>query len=412
MTLATLPAEISNEIFYYLDKRDIKKMATVCKSWRQLVSCRLTDSISILLDYYKFTRLLNDLTAFPNFAAKVNQITVVCDDTSGATKLRSIINNCVNLQVLKFKETNIYEFVKMLNSRETVMPRIQNIEIMNLSECSPAIRRFDVWVNYRFRSTITTLQFMDVEENGALTNYGGLMKYLDYFPNLISIKICCDGWDDRTVELNLNELLTVKNKLETLYITGVGRVDGDLQNMAEYTSLKKLHLHRLNIDIKMLTYITKRFTKLEDLSLVASIVTPNDTVPETEAEQIIKDFNELPVEKLSLSYHYKGKCYHNSPEGNPYLITDLFQLGLIFHHSLIANEFLDEHEQEFLDNQFLDEEDYLDHEFFDDEFPDDDELFDDEDEYDELLDQEYMAEQFMRDYYDRHFDEYDDEIDY
>lgn len=429
MELTLLPREILDEIVGHLDKRDIRKMATVSKAWRKSVSFILDESIAIKVGYFRFLQLIQDLDRFPGFASKITQITVTTEDL-GSANLRVILNKCQNLLVLRFTEINIYEYVNMLNSRETKLPKIQNIHIIHLLECSPAIKRFDVWVNYRFKNTITSLQFMDIAQNGALKNYGGFMQYLSKFPKLTSLKINGDDDFGQSEELDLNEMLEKQPNLESICIKGK-QLKADLDMLSAtgdvtYPSLKTLHLDEVTADIKLLSYIKTRFTQVEDLALVSSLITPNQAVGEQAAKDIIKDFNESTVKDHKYSYHYKGQCYNNGTGRSRWAINlNLIHLDMLFREHLWDHDHFSDHDDDDLEDD--DEDDFGASEFFDhgNGLLDEEFMMDEEFNIRQLLHEELMRGELEQEFYpeddafsdhghehEEYYDEDDDYEDY
>jgi hypothetical protein len=318
MSVLHLPTEIWKEVFNCLsNKNDLKSCLLVCKSWYFISRSFFSDDIRIQLKDIYFGKLYKDLSTYPALAEKVSAITLTDASTglSDATLFRSLLNLCTNLRELLFDITDIYEYLKILNRREASLPSIQKIHVIRLCECSPAVRRFHLWVNYRFRETITSIEIMDVEDNGALKNYGGLLAFASQFPHLTCLK--AQSLTEHNLEVDLTALLASNKKIETLKLYGVGKLNNTLKDSdlspvdVEYSSLTKLKLAASKININTLKYIVTRFKNVKSIRLTTPLIVPDNTLTEKESTSILDSFKEFTKKstRINISYRYKGDHY-------------------------------------------------------------------------------------------------------
>lgn len=298
-----LPKEILIEIFKYLtpkkpqtSKRDLASCLLVCRSWYFAAMSFFEDCIHLAIPDEMFNRLYNDLHNFPILASKISHLKLN-KSTTGKEKpetFRSIINLCTNLVELKFANYNdIYHYLRVLNCPETEMLTIQKIQISTMDAASPAVRRFHVWVNYRFRSTITHLELADVDVNGALKNYGGLIKMLEGFPNLTHLKARSVYDGPTTNEFNVSTLLKTCPLLQQIKLYYIGNIvfDNDESTPEKYENITKLKLNTNVIDISTLKHINSHFPNVDKFRLIASRVGHvGAAFTSAESAKIISDF--------------------------------------------------------------------------------------------------------------------------
>ncbi|KAI8075484.1 uncharacterized protein B0P05DRAFT_638675 [Gilbertella persicaria] len=359
---ANFPVELWREIFtHILNKQVLKECLSVCKTWNLVARSFFPESIYIELNDAHLDLLHRDLERFPGFGQKVTRLTLThySSGLSEPSLFRSVVSLCPNLLELLFATNEIYHYLNILNTREALLPNIQKIHVSHLSECSPAIRRFHVWVNYRFRKTITDLEVLDIDANGALDKYTGLVAYARTFPNLKHLKAQSSSFlAINNVSLDLLALLASNRKLESLKLYNIGKITSTLKDLAknefgEYPSLKKLKLDAQQIDIGTLKCITSRFTNVNNLRLLTSVILPDDSLTSKEAQDIIDQFQEYSkkVERNNVSYVYENQHYY---------INNVIKKSIWITNFTIFDPFI---EREFVFNEF-------------DEFGNDDELED------------------------------------
>ncbi|CAO3657484.1 unnamed protein product [Mucor hiemalis] len=297
-----LPKEILTEIFKGLtpekhttSKKDLASCLLVCKAWYFAALAFFEEGIRLVIPDETFNKLYNDLHNFPILASKVSHLKLD-KFTTGKEKpetLRSIINLCSNLLVLGFATNDVYHYLRVLNCPETEMLKVNKIQVSAMDNASPAVRRFHVWVNYRFRSTITHLEIADVDANGALKNYGGLIKMLEDFPNITHLKAKSVRNGPTINEFNVSTLLKTCPLLEHVKLYFIGHLvfDNDETISTKHDVVTKLKLNTDVVDITALKYINSRFPNVNKLRLIASEVTHiGATFNATESTKIVTDF--------------------------------------------------------------------------------------------------------------------------
>lgn len=303
-----LPIEILQEIFKKLEanKNELKTCLLVCKTWNFVTQGFFNQDIKIKINDMSLKRLYKDL---PAFGHKVKRLTLnyLSTGTESAVTLRSVLNMCPNLVELQFDFTEVYEYLKALNCHEAVLPSIQHIRVLDLKSCSPAVRRFHLWVNFRFRATITSLEIDDLEENGALKNYGGLIKLASTFPNLTYLRAKCHSIVERDLSVNLTSLLLECPKLQELKLYGIGIITNQTDLPNRYPNITKLKLKVAQIDIRLLQYITTRFENVDNLRLITFNILPNNTLNEQESDKILRDLEAYTdrMKRVNINYKYK-----------------------------------------------------------------------------------------------------------
>ncbi|KAI9486558.1 MAG: hypothetical protein EXX96DRAFT_549562 [Benjaminiella poitrasii] len=341
MTSVPFPIEIWKEIFGHLDKSDIKECLLVCRSWNQLAHPLLGDSFYLKLHDSYFNILLADLATYPTFGPKVTHITIPFGSTNvgNPETLRSIINHCPNLLELRFDNSNPYEYLKALNCKEANLPCIQAIKLRNHMACSPAVRRFHLWVNYRFRSTIQTIDIMDVDENGALENYGGLVKYVASFPNLNELRAYCDIILKEDVNvIHLTDLLTHAKNLKVLRLNHFSKIIDTPDESSPSTLVTDLELGVLRLDIKAIQYVLANFKNLTQFRLTANSIESDRSLGQELSDNAVNELHAFAkrIDRYYINYDYKGKhffeknimeCPTYNPVNDPLLqdIVDYFE---------------------------------------------------------------------------------------
>ncbi|KAF1803685.1 hypothetical protein V8B55DRAFT_1507614 [Mucor lusitanicus] len=399
MTEPHLPTELWKQVFACTDKKDLKTCLLVSKSWHYVARSYFSEDIQVNLNDSRLHRLDKDVREHPHLGAKISRITVNHMSTGMATPetFRSVINQCPNLLELEFEITDVYHYLKSLNCKEALLPSIQKIQVRSLLECSPAVRRFHLWVNYRFRATITSIEIMDMKDNAALKDYGGLVTFASCFPQLTSLKAQCNALIEKELNINLTELLKNNDKLQELKLYGIGKITNTLNEISseatqiEFPSLTKFKLEVSNINIKSLEYITKRFTHLQSLRLLTSSVVPDRSLSESQATSILTDFKAFAMKpkRIHVSYKYKNEHFHeNNGKKRPSWITHNFLFLEGLSRQYFMNDFMEDEDDD------MDEEDYF--EDFDEELAEDlmySGL------YDELEDDDPGFASFFTDYY-------------
>lgn len=308
--MTTLPTELWEQITSYITDTDIKESSGVCKRWNTSLAGFRGTSISIKIYICQFDELLEDFKKYPSFILKIDKLTIQSKVTmhEDTILLRNVLHRCINLLVLEFTQKYIHRFLRMLNSSDTMLPSIQELDIANLTESPPSTRKFYIYINYRFRSTITTLQLTGIESNEALHRYGGLIGYTSRFPSLKNLEISGNCQNDQT--LDLNQLLAANLGLETLNIAYIP-VKGDLVDLPPsskviYSSLKSLYLCGFSSDITIVEYILTRFTNLDYFKVADVYIDQCEAVPGKAADAMIKDFNTVSAKLFHLYYVYKN----------------------------------------------------------------------------------------------------------
>lgn len=408
-----LPKEILTEIFKYLtpkkpitSKRDLASCLLVCRSWYFAAMSFFEDCIHLAIPDEVFNRLYNDLHNFPILASKISHLKLNKSST-GKEKpetLRSIINLCTNLVELKFANYNdIYHYLKVLNCPETEMLKVQKIQISTMDAASPAVRRFHVWVNYRFRSTITHLELSDVDVNGALKNYGGLIKMLEGFSSLTHLKARSVYDGPTTNEFNVSTLLKTCPLLQQVKLYYIGNIvfDNDESTPAKYENITKLKLNTNTIDITTLKHINSHFPNVDKFRLIASRVAHvGAAFTSAESAKIISDFKAYARSKTRSNV----RCTY----GDELIDIDIggsrskyFGVHFILDDmpEALLQELLMMHE-DWLDHE--DEEDM--HEFYDIEYID----FLEEQSIADMMMEQHMEQEDEYSDYDDHYQDYSD----
>lgn len=410
-----LPAELLKEIFVQVkDKKDLKNCLLVCKSWFYTIQAFFSQDIRIKMNDRSINKLYKDLQASPGFGQKVKYITFN-QLSSGAelpTRLRNALNLCPNLLELQFDITDVYEYLKAMNCHEMVLPSIQKIRIPDLNACSPAVRRFHLWVNYRFRTTITSLEIADLEDNGALKNYGGLIKLVAQFPNLTYLRAKCHSHAERQLNVDLTALLQVCPKLQELKLYSIGKIINHIKDIpesepTEFTNLTKLKLKVSQISIKSLQYITARFKNVNNLRLISYDVTPDNSLTTTEATAILNEFKAYyeSFKRLNVNYKYKTQNFSfNNGKKRPWNPNNIMMfMGGLPEEFLLHDDWMDDDDFDFEDGDFIDDEGFLDHEDFIGELA--------TDTLDNMLYEAHLASMLYQHHLDTHVHEDDDIMD-
>lgn len=369
-----LPTDLWKQVFACTKRKDLKTCLLVSKSWHYVARSFFSQDIQVNLNDSRLHRLNKDIKEHANFGSKISRITINHLSTGMATPetFRSVINHCPNLLELEFEITDVYHYLKSLNCKEALLPNIQKIHVRSLLECSPAVRRFHLWVNYRFRATITSIEIMDMKDNAALKDYGGLVTFASCFPQLLSLKAQCNTLIEKELNINLTELLKNNGRLQELKLYGIGKITNTLNEMGseatqiEFPSLTKFKLEVSEISIQSLEYMTKRFTQLESLRMLTSTVVSDKSVDETRAKEILTEFKTFAMKpkRIHVSYKYKNEHFHeNNGKKRPSWITHNF----LFLEGLSRQYFMDDFMEDEEDD--MDEEDYF--EDFDEELAED-----------------------------------------
>lgn len=318
--MLSLPPELWDRIRNYLTKRDTLQLLLVCKAWNTTIIRLIGESIHITSNGSpeQLNQLLQDLVRYATFADKVDKLKIesyFSYHIDSHPILRRIIALCSNLIELKFTGTKVYEYLKMLNSGKKLLPNIQRINVTDLTYCSPSVRRLYVWVNYRYKTAITSLRFVDISVNKALYDYGGLIKYISLFSHLTEISIRGAGTDETTA-FDFNELLQTNSNLEYVHIRDINCLKCVIFKMPSptdtYPSLKKLRLNDLNVDIAFLPYVVSRLSGLQEFTFNKVTVVANNFFSEitsTNEDTFIELFNTLTADRVDLSYSYNGREY-------------------------------------------------------------------------------------------------------
>lgn len=311
-----LPTEILHKIFKQLQfKKELKSCLHVCKTWHFVAQGFFSDDIRVQINDMSLKRLYNDLPAFGH-KVKCFTLTQLSTGTESPIMLRSALNLCPNLVELQFNFTDVYNYLKALNCHEAILPNIQKIQVLDLKACSPAVRRFHLWVNFRFRATITSLEIDDLEDNGALNNYGGLIKLASTFSNLIYLKAKCHSVVEREFSVDLTSLLTECPNLQELKLYGIGKITNHVKDIpasepTEYQNLIKLKLKVAQIDIRSLEYIVTRFKNVENLRLITFNILPDISLTEQESDIMLTDLEAYTTDmkRVNINYKYKTNNY-------------------------------------------------------------------------------------------------------
>jgi hypothetical protein len=378
-----LPAELLKEIFLNIkDKKDLKNCLVVCKAWCFAAQGFFSNDIRIRMNDRSLKKLYTDLQAFPAISQKVKYITFhqLSSGAENPATLRSALSLCPNLAALQFDIVDVYDYLKAMNCHEMMLPSIQKIRISDLNSCSPAVRRFHLWVNYRFRATITSLEIADLENNGALKNYGGLIKLVAQFPNLTYLRAKCHSIAERQLNVNLTALIQNCPKLQELKLYGIGRITNDVKDIpdsepTQFPNLTKLKLKVSQINIKSLQYIVTRFKNVKNLRLITFNVVPDTSLTSSQADNILGEFTEYSksFERININYKYKNQNFFtNHGKKRPTWSSNIMMMvGL-------PEEFLQE---EWMDDEWI---------------PGDDDVLDDED-YEDYLEDEDLIEELAGD---------------
>ncbi|KAI8331999.1 hypothetical protein BD560DRAFT_415463 [Blakeslea trispora] len=313
-----LPTEIWKEVFKCLsDKADLYCCLSVCKAWYVIASSFFTEGIRVSLNDARIDLLLHDLIKYESFGPKITKLTLSNQSTGQTepTLFRSTISFCPNLTEIEFDTNEIYYYLRALNSREALLPSIQEIKVTNLELCSPAIRRFHVWICYRFRLTITKLEITDADTNDALNTYGGLIDFIKLFPNLRHLKAESNTMlRDSSSSIDLHALLSNAVNLESLGLLFFNRITikklNENNDMA-YDTLKSLKLDGSRAEFDTLDYIMTRFKHLDYLSLVTSCLLPSHGLTESQELATIDRFLDYcsKVEQTKVWFIFKQRQY-------------------------------------------------------------------------------------------------------
>lgn len=367
-----LPTELWKEVFKLANRQDLKTCLLVSKSWHYIARPFFSEDIHIQMHDGRLQKLLKDINEHQALGHKISRITInhLSTGMTPPDTFRAVVNLCPNLLELLFEITDVFHYLKSLNCKEALLPNIKKIHVRNLLECSPAVRRFHLWVNYRFRATITSLEIMDMKDNAALKDYGGLVTFASCFPNLTSLKAQCNALIEKELNIDLTELLKNNDHLQELKLYGIGKITNTLNEISseadliEYTSLTKFKVEVSNINIKSLEYITKRFTKLQNLRMLTSNIVPDKSLNKTQANDILNNFKTFAAgpKRIHVSYKYKDEHFH---ENNGKKRASWIHPNLSFLEDLSRQYFMNE----FIVEDFMEEVDFLNE--LDDELPDD-----------------------------------------
>ncbi|KAG2207879.1 hypothetical protein INT47_010863 [Mucor saturninus] len=314
------PIEILQQILDKLESNvELKTCLLVCKTWHSVAQGFFSADIRLSIDDMSLKRLLKDL---PAFGYKVKKLTLnyLSSGTESAVTLRSVLKMCPNLLQLQFDFTEVYEYLKALNCHGAVLPSIQHIRVLDLKGCSPAVRRFHLWVNYRFRASITSLEIDDLEDNGALKNYGGLIHLVSMFPNLTYLRAKCHSIVDRDLCVNLTELLSAGPKLQELKLYGIGEISHQKDLVIDYPKITKLKLKVAQMDIQFLQYIVTSFKNVNNLRLITFNILPDNSLTNQASDKVLRDLDSYTVgmSRVNINYKYKATSHiSNRGKVNP-----------------------------------------------------------------------------------------------
>ncbi|OBZ91132.1 hypothetical protein A0J61_00830 [Choanephora cucurbitarum] len=282
-----------------------------------IASSFFTEGIRVHLSDTRIEMLLNDLLKYKSFGPKITKVALSNHSTGQIepTLFRSTLSLCPNLTEIEFDTNEIYHYLRALNSREALLPSIQEIRITSLELCSPAIRRFHVWLYYRFRMTITTLEITDANTNDALNTYGGLVAFIRLFPNLKHLKAESNTMlRDRSISIDLHALLTNAPQLESLELFFFNMVTSNIrkpQEPTEYSTLKRLKLDVSRAEFNTLDYITTRFKHLHNITFVASRLVPNNALTTSQEQATIDCFLDYcsKIEETKVWFIFRHRQY-------------------------------------------------------------------------------------------------------
>lgn len=284
-----LPNEIMNIIFRYVKYvKIIRRCRLVCKAWNSVATTLCKSKIRVKLNLIECEKLKEDITNFPRLGTIISQIFIyelsdrlVQDREASVKTFRSITDLCPNLINLEFISLGeLHGYLKSLNCKEAKMGRIQKIQVLKLKDQSPSVRRFHLWVNFRYRATITCLEICDLGKNDALVKFGGLNTFIGNFHNLKYLQLQTEA-ECYTIDIAAF-IESCTDKLEILAISSgyCGRciltINDDSIHWLKTTpnnTLKKLDLlGGVTISDYAFKYIITKFNKVCNLFMDGTII--------------------------------------------------------------------------------------------------------------------------------------------
>lgn len=325
-----LPSEILRLVFGNIQaKKDIKQCLLVCKSWRRVAQEYIGQGISIQVKEKNLQDLLDDIHYFGN-----NVKTIVLSETySQSNRIkesliwRDVLIRCPNLISVYLYVSSTYRYLKILKCPEAKMKKIQEIHVDNPEFCRPVIKDLYMWMNVRYRATVTTLEIYDLQNDVTVSKYGGLIKLVSKFPNLTHLKAKSSSRKVQGFDMDLEKLLKSAPQLQELKLYGISKIINNSQDTETTDSIENIRLTKLKlksnvIDIMAIQYITTYLLKkVSRLSLVVENVKTNKALPEDKAQKILKDLetSTIGMTRFNLSYRYRGKEFYSNYGKKPCL---------------------------------------------------------------------------------------------
>ncbi|KAI9364137.1 hypothetical protein BD770DRAFT_462712 [Pilaira anomala] len=325
-----LPSEILRLVFGNIhSKKDIKQCLLVCKSWRHVVQEYIGQGISIQVEEKNLQDLLDDIHYFGN-----NVKTIVLNESySQSNRIKEsliwldILIRCPNLISIYLYVSSTYRYLKILKCPEAKMKKIQEIHTNNPEFCRPVIKDLYMWMNVRYRATVTTLEIYDLQNDETVRKYGGLIKLISKFPNLTHLKAKSSSRQVQGLDMDLKKLLKAAPQLQELKLYGISKIINNSQDTETTDSIENIRLTKLKlksnvIDIMAIQYITTYLLKkVSKLSLLVENVKTSKALPEDKARKILKDLetSTIGMTRINLSYRYRGKEFYSNYGKKPCL---------------------------------------------------------------------------------------------
>ncbi|KAI9363310.1 hypothetical protein BD770DRAFT_381225 [Pilaira anomala] len=289
-----LPSEILKDIFSYVENpKDLSlNCQLVCKSWNQTADVD-RKGISVQLQETEFDIFFADLKRFPTFGPKVRCITVIPFGSveKDLIQFRKMINLCTQLSELHFKTSESYEYMKGLDSHEAKLPFIEKISVQKLECCSLSFKRFHLWMNFKFRETITHLEVFDLKHIDALSKQDPLVNFVTNFPQIKSLHAYFQN--NNTDRIDLGHLLEKNKKIQELKLNRVSQiiVDNHQNEDNTFPLVKELDIYAISTtNTDLFQFIMKKFENLNSLRLVIKLPVDHNRLSAAENNVILNKF--------------------------------------------------------------------------------------------------------------------------
>ncbi|KAG2235000.1 hypothetical protein BDF21DRAFT_430708 [Thamnidium elegans] len=305
------PTEILQKIFEYLtEPKDLyRNCQLVCRSWN-LATGLSKKEFSVRLLNYQLRPFLGDLKRFSSMGPKVFRITMLPSLGYKCNyDFRAMVNLCQNVSELVFTCSSVYEYVRSINSHEAKLPSIKKIMLQTLKKCTPTLKRYHLWINFRFRDTITHLEIFDLEHMGVLNKSDRLVQFSTSFKHLQNLRVLLQSRDNESVDLD--DILSPNKEMKALKLFQLHEVTANKENMTTYPLVTELEITVTKVaSVDFFQCIILKFPNLSYLRLLIDEALVHTDLNATENTLIFARFATYcnSIESLGVYYVYNGQA--------------------------------------------------------------------------------------------------------